>query len=100
MSISPLAPLEPVHGSHRPDQARAAGGANDGFARVLEAVLGSTGSADAEAAKAIEDLATGKAEDLHTVALATAKSDLAFRLALDIRNRLQSAYQQITQLQI
>ena len=75
-----------------------AGGA--AFADVLRDVLTADANAQAEAAQATSDFATGKAQDLHTVGLAVSKADLQFRLVLEIRNRLTEAYQEVMRTQV
>lgn len=72
----------------------------EGFGQILSKFLGSTSQADADANRAIQALANGEAEDVHTASLAMAQADLSFRLALEIRNRLQEAVQEIFRLQV
>jgi flagellar hook-basal body complex protein FliE len=98
-SLSPITRLQTASAAPRYEPPGVGQPAN-GFARVLDQVFGEASAADAQAAHAVQDLATGAAEDVHTVALAVAKADLSFRLALELRNRLQEAYQQITQIQV
>lgn len=102
MAIETLAPLTRLQmtAPGLAPRAEASTSPAGGFARVLEQVVGGAASADAKAAQAIEDLASGAAEDVHTAVLAVAQADLSFRLALELRNRLQEAYQQVTQIQV
>ena len=46
-----------------------------------------------------EKLATGEADDLHQVMIATEKADLAFQLTVQIRNKVLDAYQEIMRMQ-
>lgn len=71
-----------------------------GFAAVLSHMLADNQQANAAATAAIEDLATGKAQDLHTVTLAVAQADVSFRMILELRNRLSDALQEITRMQV
>jgi flagellar hook-basal body complex protein FliE len=71
-----------------------------GFAAVFNHFLAESQQANAAATSAIEDLATGKAEDLHTVTLAVAQADVSFRMILEMRNRLSDALQEITRMQV
>ena len=41
-----------------------------------------------------------RAQGVHRVLLDVAKADLAFRLALEVRNRLTEAYQEIMRMQM
>ncbi len=53
-----------------------------------------------DAAKAIDDLQTGKRNDLEGVLLATQKADTAFKMLLAVRNKVQQAYEEIKQLRV
>lgn len=53
-----------------------------------------------EADTAAEDLATGKRNDVENVLLATQKADTAFRLLVQLRNKMQTAYDEIKQVRI
>lgn len=45
-------------------------------------------------------LADGQAVDLHDVVLATEEASLAFQLAIQVRNRVVEAYQEIMRMQV
>ena len=53
-----------------------------------------------DASKAIEDLTTGKRNDVEGVMLATQKADTAFRMLVQLRNKVQNAYEEIKQLRV
>lgn len=53
---------------------------------------------DADAA--IEDLQTGKRDDLESVLIATQKADTAFRMLLQVRNKVMDAYEEVKQIRI
>lgn len=53
-----------------------------------------------DATQAIEDLSTGRRDDVESVLLATAKADTAFRLLQQVRNRVFEAYAEIQQLRV
>ena len=55
---------------------------------------------EANANQAVLDLAMGRADDLHTVALAASKADISFRKILEVRNRMLEAYQEIMRMQV
>jgi flagellar hook-basal body complex protein FliE len=71
-----------------------------GFAGILSHFMAENQQANAAATSAIEDLATGKAQDLHSVTLAVAQADVSFRMILEMRNRLSDALQEITRMQV
>ena len=53
-----------------------------------------------DATKAIEDLQTGKRNDVEGVMLATQKADMAFKMLVQLRNKMQGAYEEIKQLRV
>lgn len=99
-SLAPLAPmprLEPL-APQSPTELTSAGGS--GFASILNGFLAENREATAAADAAVTALATGEAQDLHTVSLAVAQADLSFRLILELRNRLADALQEVTRMQV
>lgn len=54
----------------------------------------------AESDRAIEKLIAGEQVDLHQVMLSVEKTDLAFRVALQLRNKLVQAYQEVMRMQV
>lgn len=98
-SLAPLAPLpqlQPIT-PRAPAEAQPTGG---GFASILNGLLANNAQANAQANDAVTALATGEAQDLHTVALAVTQADLSFRLILELRNRLSDALQEVTRMQV
>ena len=53
-----------------------------------------------DASAAIEDLAAGRRSDAETVLLATQKADLAFKMLLQVRNKVVSAYEELKQIRV
>lgn len=101
MAIESLSSLAPLSAWPRSASAGGDGEAGGGgFAGVLQGVLGQNAAASATADAAIRDLATGQAQDLHSVSLAVAQADLSFRLILEMRNRLTDAFQEIQRMQV
>jgi flagellar hook-basal body complex protein FliE len=100
MPISHIAPLERLTQSPITQGPQAAKGSEAVFERMVQQVLGGASAADAQATQAVQDLATGEADDIHTAALSIAQADISFRLALSIRNRLLDAYQEVIRMQV
>lgn len=95
--LTPLARLEPLSPQAPTTEAPAAG---SGFASILNGMLDGNRQASSAADAAVNALATGEAQDLHTVSLAVAQADLSFRLILELRNRLAEAFQEVTRMQV
>jgi flagellar hook-basal body complex protein FliE len=71
-----------------------------GFVKVIDTMLSQASATQTKADRAIEDLALGRTDNLHSVMLAVAQADLAFRTVLEIRNRLSDAFQEIMRMQV
>ncbi len=71
-----------------------------GFGNVIQQALEKITAPGQEAEQAIQSLAVGQTDNLHQVLLAVSQADLAFRLVLEIRNRLTEAYQEIQRMQV
>jgi flagellar hook-basal body complex protein FliE len=95
-SLPPLPPLQPLAPPARNENAEGV----TGFGAVLNGLLAGNQQANEVANAAIRDLATGEAQDLHTVSLAVTQADLSFRLILELRNRLADAFQEVTRMQV
>jgi flagellar hook-basal body complex protein FliE len=70
------------------------------FADVLKNSIDEVNRMEQDASKAVEDLATGKSENVTGVMTALAKSDLAFNTLLTIRAKLMDAYDEIKNIPI
>jgi len=73
--------------------AGAAGGSS--FADSLKSSIEEVSQMQQDASKAVEDLATGKTDNVSGVMSAMEKSDLAFKTLLAIRSKLMDAYNEI-----
>ena len=102
LNAQPLAPLAPLSAQPSAGLAGLTSAATpaDGFGRVLQGLLAENRTAQASADDAVRAVATGEAQDLHTVSLAVAKADLSFRLILELRNRLADAVSEVTRMQV
>jgi flagellar hook-basal body complex protein FliE len=65
------------------------------FADTLKASVDEVSRLQQDASKAVEDVATGKTDDVNNVMTAVEKSDLAFKTLLAIRAKLMDAYEEI-----
>jgi flagellar hook-basal body complex protein FliE len=70
------------------------------FGQAVTDLLQGANSQQLQADAAINDLAAGNSDGVHQVVLAVAKADLAFRMVLEIRNRLIESYQEVMRMQV
>lgn len=76
------------------------GGASGEFRSVLADAIGGVERLRGEANRRVEQFLTGESQEVHTVALATQRAELAFETFLQVRNKVVSAYQSIMQMQV
>ena len=75
-------------------------GEGTSFADTLSESLNKVNDLQKEADKAIEDFATGKTRNIHETMIAVNKADLAFRLTMQVRNKIVEAYQEVMRTQV
>lgn len=77
-------------------------GASDGpaFKDVLKQQLTEVNELQRDAKEAVEDLAAGRRDDLESVIIATEKADVAFRMLLQVRNKVMDAYEEVKQIRV
>ena len=71
-----------------------------GFKNLLEEQIDKVNQLQRDATEAIEGLATGQRDDVESVLIATQKADTAFRLLLQVRNKVLDAYEEVKQIRI
>lgn len=80
--------------------AGSAGASGTSFADTLKNSINEVSRLQQDASQAVEDLATGKTEEVTGVMMAMEKSDLAFKTLLAIRSKLMDAYDEIKNMPI
>lgn len=70
------------------------------FADTLKKHIGEVSQLQQDASKAVENLATGKTDDVTGVFVAMEKSETAFKTLLAIRTKLLDAYDEIKNMPI
>ena len=67
----------------------------ESFAKALSESLKEVNQMQLNADKAIEDLVTGKTKNIHETMIALGKAELAFKLTMQVRNKVVEAYQEV-----
>jgi len=70
------------------------------FADTLKNSIQEVSRLQQDASQAVQDLATGKTDDVTGVMTAMEKSDLAFKTLLAIRAKLMDAYEEIKNISV
>jgi len=68
------------------------------FSDILQQSVGEVSKMQQDASQAVDDLATGKSENVTGVMNAVEKSDLAFKTLLAIRTKVMDAYNSVMQI--
>jgi flagellar hook-basal body complex protein FliE len=69
------------------------------FAGTLQTMIQQTTVLDQKASQAVTGLLNGSGVEIHDAMIATQKADMAFELALQVRNKAVGAYQQMMGMQ-
>jgi flagellar hook-basal body complex protein FliE len=69
------------------------------FGDLLKSAVGGVDQLQQHAANSVTGLLAGDGVDIHDAMIATQKADLAFELALAVRNKAVAAYQQVMGMQ-
>ena len=77
-----------------------AGGLTPNFKDVLMKNIEQVNQLQQDAQQAIEDLHTGRRDDLDGVLIAKQKADLAFQMLQQVRNKMLDAYEEIKQMRV
>lgn len=100
VGTSPIAPVASPATGTSPVSMPVARKSDDSFTEVMQGLLNRVNQPHTEADAAVNALVQGKSNDVHDVVLTMVKADLSFRLALEVRNRLTEAYQEIMRMQV
>ena len=69
------------------------------FSSLLKDAVGKVDGLEDQAHTAVLGLMTGQGVDVHQAVIATQKADMAFELALSVRNKAVQAYQSVMNMQ-
>lgn len=69
------------------------------FAGLLQSMVQQTAALDHQASATVSGLLSGQGVDVHQAMIATQKANMAFELALQVRNKAVGAYQQMMGMQ-
>ena len=69
------------------------------FGGVLQSLIEQSSALETQASQTVTGLLSGQGVDIHDAMIATEKADMAFELALQVRNKAVGAYQQMMAMQ-
>lgn len=70
------------------------------FADTLKEAVNNVNQIQKESDVKMQELATGKTQNIHDVMLAAEKADISLKLMVQVRNKIIEAYQEIMKMQV
>ena len=95
-AIGPVTPPTPAAGG----ASGAPGSGSGGFGSMLAGEIGKLDALQQQATTASQQLATGQATDVSTVAMEVERASLALQLASQVRNKAVEAYNELFRMQV
>lgn len=80
--------------------AHAGESAGKSFGDALKESLNEVNNLQLDADKSIEAMVSGENKDIHGTMIALSKADLAFRMTVQVRNKVLDAYQEVMRMQV
>ena len=71
-----------------------------GFKEALENSVNDVNQRQLQAHSAIEDLATGRSNNLHETMIAIQKAEVSFKMLMQVRNKIINAYQEVMRMSV
>lgn len=95
-----ITPLKSIDSSAQKDSGTIQAGNTGDFSVFLRNAVDNLEQTQTEAASAVEGLTTGEISDFHVPVIALQKASLTMELAVNVRNKVIDAYQEIMRMQI
>lgn len=70
------------------------------FADTLKEVIANVNELQVDSNQKVQQLATGKTDDVASVMIASEKAEIALRAMVQVRNKIIDAYQEIMKMQV
>lgn len=74
-------------------------GDEGGFGATLKNAINHVNDLGSESDQEVSQLVQGDRSDIHNVMIAVEKADIAFDLMMQVRNKIVSAYQEVSRMQ-
>ena len=76
------------------------GAGDKSFAQTLQEAVGQVNTLQKESDVKMQQLATGKSDNIQDVMIAAEKADIALRMMVQVRNKIIDAYQDVMKMQV
>ncbi|MCL5058543.1 MAG: flagellar hook-basal body complex protein FliE [Actinobacteria bacterium] len=98
MNVPPLQMIMPSEMKAAPEKQGAAG--EGSFGEVLSRALADVNSAQLKADETTKQFLTGEIQDIHQVTIAAEQARIMMQLAVEVRNKVVEAYQEMSRMQV
>jgi len=97
--INPIAGLPQPQTALNPDLgAKPETGDTPDFMETLRGAISQVGQLQSEADAKVAGMLDGNGQDVHSAMIAAEKASLAFELMVEVRNKIVSAYQEVSRI--
>ena len=102
MNVAGLSAIstQPVFPGPTPQTGAGAAGGKTDFGAMIRKAVDAVDKNQGQSADSIQQLLTGKQQDVLPVVAAVAKADMSFKLLIGIRNKMIEAYKQTINMQL
>lgn len=97
MQVTPLSQALPVLSGENDNKQGAGGGS---FSDILNNAITKLNDTQTRADNLAVEFLTGEVQDLHQVTIAMQEAKLTMQLAVEVRNKVVEAYQEISRMQV
>jgi flagellar hook-basal body complex protein FliE len=70
------------------------------FSKIIQSTIGQAATAEYQSNKAIKELQSGQAKNLHEVMISVEKADISLKMLVQFRNKALQAYEEVMRMQI
>ena len=99
-NIIPISGTMPIMANEKTTGVNGAQNANVPFADILQDSIRNLQETQAVSQKDAYDLAMGRSDDLHTIAIHSAQATAALEMTVQVATRAVNAYKEILQMQV
>jgi flagellar hook-basal body complex protein FliE len=96
---SPVSSLRILPADLQGEMSESANVSGAGFADTLRGAIDEMGELGSEADAKVAGVLSGNGAEVHSALIAVEKADLSFQLMMQVRNKIVSAYQEISRMQ-
>jgi flagellar hook-basal body complex protein FliE len=96
---SPISSLRILPADMQGEMSGSANVSGGGFADTLRGAIDEMGELGTQADEKVAGVLSGNGAEVHSALIAVEKADLSFQLMMQVRNKIVSAYQEISRMQ-